>query len=930
LTEAIAEMTVEGSLWGDILARIENAGEETAKELEHCFQVLHSLVEARLNKEIDPPSYTADQVTLQAILNRRRELRSYFLESPWKDLGRNRTFKKCSLILENFDRSFEEFSRELPQERVLTGADVLEFLGPRAPKGRVSRRLQRQKISTKWPLRAILRQEFMRQAVKRATIEDGIFYSVAHSMRLLGQSWETVSSLNHQELYSKQALDANALAREQLLKKLDTLRDMNRHALKEWREWSATLPSHLSEAIARYEKSVKDETLKLRRQKHQEHWSIELRAVEEELRVHRTLEESWDAGHHNLVEGLGQIEFELVSILGELDDVVTWLNQRQESPESSTPFPLARTQVVPGANRVDALQASFMQSLRLCPAAVNCLSQVQVHPSSKKEWREVKPREVGREAFVSCGYTGFKEICEQLEAEHRKIIQEIEHTRDVINFGLSAEPEEGFDEQVAEEALTNSLSLMEYYQGDEADWRATIEPKIAKLYVQIFEDIHVRLYQGRVGLLRYLARQGFTRGLNSSLKISSQKTRALGKAVAVQLRDISHDFLVSIGWTRQEPDGRACVTVRDYLPVEFAGEARRKTLPAIYQRLFKLHPIEDPRFLVGRKTELEALWDARRLWESGRPVSVLVTGQRGSGKTSLINCAELSVFKDVEVVRGEFNARITDPNELDDFLLSLLDLPEGTDISQALRERPRVLILEEIERLYLRQVGRYRAIRHLQNLIASTSDRCLWLVAMNEVSCRLLDRATGLKQRITHEISSVVVGKKEIEEAIMIRHGLSGFRLHFAPLINTAKTKKRFFVKPAPRAEELKAAFFAELASRSNGIFRTAIELWLGHIDTFESGALYLKPLRQVSLDGIIAGLDADDLFTLVAILQHGSLTESEHTDIFGCSSESSRTSLDELLGREILESDPKYQGLRIRPEALPLVKEALYRRNLL
>jgi hypothetical protein len=91
-----------------------------------------------------------------------------------------------------------------------------------------------------------------------------------------------------------------------------------------------------------------------------------------------------------------------------------------------------------------------------------------------------------------------------------------------------------------------------------------------------------------------------------------------------------------------------------------------------------------------------------------------------------------------------------------------------------------------------------------------------------------------------------------------------------------------------------------------------------------------MKPLVSPNLSPVIDALDLADLFTLVAILQHGSLTPEEHATVFQKSSAASRAQLDELVAREIIEPDPGRPGLRVRPEAARIAREALYRRNLL
>ena len=100
------------------------------------------------------------------------------------------------------------------------------------------------------------------------------------------------------------------------------------------------------------------------------------------------------------------------------------------------------------------------------------------------------------------------------------------------------------------------------------------------------------------------------------------------------------------------------VVTRPYLPEEFTVDLNAKDLPLLYRRLFRFEPLQDPRFLVGRETEMGAIAAARSMWEANRPVAVILVGQRGSGKTSLINCSLKRTLAGQEVVRGEFNRRL--------------------------------------------------------------------------------------------------------------------------------------------------------------------------------------------------------------------------------------------------------------------------------
>jgi hypothetical protein len=70
-------------------------------------------------------------------------------------------------------------------------------------------------------------------------------------------------------------------------------------------------------------------------------------------------------------------------------------------------------------------------------------------------------------------------------------------------------------------------------------------------------------------------------------------------------------------------------TLRDTLSLP----AAKRELPPLYRLLFRLSPVEDRRFLVGRDQELAGIHPAVTDWAAGRFAACLLIGARGSGKT---------------------------------------------------------------------------------------------------------------------------------------------------------------------------------------------------------------------------------------------------------------------------------------------------------
>jgi hypothetical protein len=359
-------------------------------------------------------------------------------------------------------------------------------------------------------------------------------------------------------------------------------------------------------------------------------------------------------------------------------------------------------------------------------------------------------------------------------------------------------------------------------------------------------------------------------------------------------------------------------------------DAETIALPALYRRLFRPEPVQDIRFLVGRERETAAIAEARGFWEQGRPAALLIVGARGTGKTSLINCAVTQCFPEVEVVREEFRQRVVTQEALREYLGARLGAGDPDGLEAFLGQRRRVIVLEEAERTFLRHVNHYGAARALQRLIAATCPSVLWIVSLNSAAFHLLDAALQFGSGFSHRVNTGGASRDDLRNAILVRHNLSGLRLEFLSGEEAGASPGRWFTGLAAGVRTAESLFFDALTRESDGIYRSAFDIWLAHMEGVQAGALYLRALSQPDLGPVISEFDQQDLFTLAAVLQHGSLTPEEHATVFQWNPAESRAQIDELAAREILEPDQARGGFRVRPHALRLVREALYRRNLL
>ena len=365
-------------------------------------------------------------------------------------------------------------------------------------------------------------------------------------------------------------------------------------------------------------------------------------------------------------------------------------------------------------------------------------------------------------------------------------------------------------------------------------------------------------------------------------------------------------------------------TLRDTLLLP----AAKRELPPLYRLLFRLTPVEDRRFLVGRDQELAGLNQAVADWAAGRFAACLLIGARGSGKTSLLNCAVRETLASHQVIRTEFHHRLLHPSQFDAFLRKLLKLDDDADLDAAFEAERRVLILEEGERIFLRTVDGFAVVHHLMHLIHRTAATTFWIIVMNDRSFRVLDAATHLHRVFSHRINAMSVSRSDLETAILERHRLSGFRLEFAPppagdpRINRAK--RWIGLEDSPQK-----LFFDSLLQQSEGIFRSAFELWLSSIERVEGDTIYIRQPLDPSFNLFRTELAQEDQFTLLLIQEHGSLTQDELADVLCEPKNIGRGQTERLTALGLLERDPEHPGLRVRPEAQRFVNDLLRRANL-
>jgi hypothetical protein len=699
----------------------------------------------------------------------------------------------------------------------------------------------------------------------------------------------------------------------------------------EWKEWEQRRAIHAKEATALLErysrwasntsKNTRARTGEQKRKSEQrERWWRQHSAVVALLEMeagfcqlgHEWLRATDDLSHSVLQERR--------EILARAEETLHWV-QTGAAQGSVTPFELASPQErLRGWVRSIEIEAS-----RLLPERAEL-----VIPGRYTRWRSIKAREAFQSAFSAYAQAPMARIVEDYWDGSARIVREAGRAREVIEYwrdastdsnGRSAEATTLFSD-----ALHNAAAMLTQ-QLQTSDGAEELDGKLAQAFRTWNTEGCSTLEVAEYGWAILQRPRGRTL-LRAGVRLQEERARRGAQRGVRWMADQWERALESFGAKIPERPSVQPVVRRTTLRDTLALPAAKRELPEMYRMLFRLAPVEDQRFLVGREQELAGLEQALKDWEAGRFAACLVVGARGSGKTSLLNCAANEMFRGRLLVRGQFRERALNEEQIDAFLRELLGLDEGADVERALTAEPRILMIEESERTYLRKVGGFRGVHHLIHLIHRTGLTTFWIIVMNDKASRVLDAGAQLGRAFSHRINAMSVSRDDLEQAIMERHRLSGWELEFAPPPagdpRVSLAKSWLGLQDSPQK-----LFFQSLYQQSEGVFRSAFELWMSSIERLEGETLKIRQPLDPAFNRFRSELAQEDHFTLLAIQEHGSLTRQEVAEVI-CEPEAASSSrLERLTALGLIETDPEHPGLRVRPEAQRFANDLLRRVNL-
>ncbi|MGE5184536.1 MAG: cation:proton antiporter [Acidobacteriota bacterium] len=217
------------------------------------------------------------------------------------------------------------------------------------------------------------------------------------------------------------------------------------------------------------------------------------------------------------------------------------------------------------------------------------------------------------------------------------------------------------------------------------------------------------------------------------------------------------------------------VAMREYVARHHAA-IETLPLPAAYKELVSAAPIEDVRLATARRAQLDALVASLQPGDTEDFTSVLISGERGSGRTSMINVlGHRLARRRVIRIDARYHARRGGP--LAAMAAELGAAGDEAALASALRKAPAIVLLDDLERfLGLSPAGIEDLARFLR-LVRATAAHTHWVVTAQTATVELVDPFVHISETFGRRLELAPLAPEELDQVVQARIQFSGLEV---------------------------------------------------------------------------------------------------------------------------------------------------------
>ncbi len=535
------------------------------------------------------------------------------------------------------------------------------------------------------------------------------------------------------------------------------------------------------------------------------------------------------------------------------------------------------------------------------------LKQINIFEASKELLEHKLPREIGEVNELLLNYVNLtileiKNIYSIAEYHILTAQKEIERS-DLVNTDLAFEIIQSlFDKlKIKIDSLTNEVTHLDHNLTNK------INEKVGIVISDIDEVVN-HIIKNRTNSI--LSTDLSSRNLKYSIITNYYLFIQYIKNIAIFIKktyknyfkNYFEQFLYRIGIKEFREENITTGTI-------FSNEDKLKTLPFIYRKLFDGTPLESSDFFIGREKFIEMIKISLTNYFENKPSSILIVGEPGSGKRSLINTIKNIVLKDLDFTHHQFIDAIINEDEILEIFSNLLGFTKRLSYQELIIElndksNKRIFIFENIGKLFLRKFNGYEAIKLFQNIISQTQNNVLWICSVGKYPWDFYSNNFNLGNIFTQKIYTNSLHQKDIKTIVMSRHNATGFDVMFKPN-DFRRFKNKIFKVKSNEIEQKKLSdeFFAKLEEYSEGNITSAMYYWLQSIEEINNNRLFMRPPQRILLT-TFEKFDTVYLIILSTIFRHGWIADTELSEIINLPLEETKNRVEYLANLDLIYHD--------------------------
>lgn len=412
---------------------------------------------------------------------------------------------------------------------------------------------------------------------------------------------------------------------------------------------------------------------------------------------------------------------------------------------------------------------------------------------------------------------------------------------------------------------------------------------------------HIRLHQSRKAVS---GAQGFLRRGTTAFKKAMVSTLYRASAGVVLARSLK---------AKRGTSGSVVDGVLSLVSHNSPRSEVLRALPFYYRQLFLGHALSET-FWVDREGQLE---QARRVMEGDRPCgALLVTGERGSGKTAL--CQRLAT----KVLAGRPLSWVRPPRggsaDPAEFKRALERALGSTGSYKQIFDRLQpgsVLVLDDLELWWERSARGVAVIDAVLELVARHGDRCLFVLSMGRHALSLVDRFRAVSDSALSLLECTPLPAETLGAIISLRHGSTGVRFTLGSKDEGSLSQWQL------------ARLFSQHFNYSNGCVGAALASWLTHVDEATKDSLAVRA-PQGHAGAALDELRLEWTTLLIELVLHKGLTRPRLARVTGLAASDLEHEIAALVRMGLLVED--HRVLELNRFVQHIVVERLERRGFL